>query len=147
VDLSAIGRDRLAFVLETDAALDLDIEAHEAKAAAAAEEPAPEQRPKCITTYTGAGSPALKVPAVTLAEKPKRGGNAEGRAGWKEPTWKSPISSLEMAEKLWAGWRMFKGQSNGGGRQTRRLIAELRRASSSFRAQGATFNPCRGGRR
>ncbi|WP_026368215.1 hypothetical protein [Aminiphilus circumscriptus] len=45
--------DRLAFLLETDAALDLDFEALEAQGEAAAEEPSPEQRPKYITNYIG----------------------------------------------------------------------------------------------
>ncbi|MCK7511746.1 MAG: DNA adenine methylase [Desulfobacterales bacterium] len=51
--LFATDRDRLAFLLETDAALDLDFEALEAQAEAAAEEPSPEERPKYITNYIG----------------------------------------------------------------------------------------------
>ena len=53
MELFATDRDRLAFLLETDAALDLDFEALEAQAEAAAEEPSPEQRPKYITNYIG----------------------------------------------------------------------------------------------
>jgi adenine-specific DNA methylase len=53
MELFATDRERLAFLLETDAALDLDFEALEAQAEAAAEEPSPEQRPKYITNYIG----------------------------------------------------------------------------------------------
>jgi len=53
MDLFATDRDRLAFLLETNAALDLDFEALEAQAEASAEEPSPEQRPKYITNYIG----------------------------------------------------------------------------------------------
>jgi len=53
MELFATDRERLAFLLETDAALDLDFEALEAQAEAAAEEPSPEQRPKYITNYVG----------------------------------------------------------------------------------------------
>lgn len=51
--LFATDRNRLAFLLETDAALDLDFEALKAQAEAAAEEPSPEQWPKYITSYIG----------------------------------------------------------------------------------------------
>ena len=54
MELFATDRDRLAFLLETDAALDLDFEALEAQAEAAAEEPSPEQRPKYITLTSSA---------------------------------------------------------------------------------------------
>jgi Asp-tRNA(Asn)/Glu-tRNA(Gln) amidotransferase A subunit family amidase len=53
MELFSTDRERLAFLLETDAALDLDFEALEAQAEAAAEEPSPEQRPKYITNYIG----------------------------------------------------------------------------------------------
>ena len=53
MELFATDRERLAFLLETDDALDLDFEALEAQAEAAAEEPSPEQRPKYITNYIG----------------------------------------------------------------------------------------------
>jgi adenine-specific DNA-methyltransferase len=53
MELFATDRERLAFLLETDAALDLDFEALEAQAEAAAEEPSPEERPKYITNYIG----------------------------------------------------------------------------------------------
>jgi len=53
MELFATDRERLAFILETDAALDLDFEALKAQAEAAAGEPSPEQRPKYITNYIG----------------------------------------------------------------------------------------------
>jgi len=53
MELFATDRERLAFLLETDAALDLDFEALDAQAEAAAGEPSPEQRPKYITNYIG----------------------------------------------------------------------------------------------
>ena len=51
--LFATDRERLAFLLETDAALDLDFEAFKPQAEAAAEEPSPEERLKYITNYIG----------------------------------------------------------------------------------------------
>lgn len=53
MELFATDRDRLEFLLETDATLDLDFEALEAQAEAAAEEPSPEQQLKCITNHVG----------------------------------------------------------------------------------------------
>jgi hypothetical protein len=53
MELFATDRERLAFLLETDAALDLDFEALEAQAEAAAEEPSPGEQPKYITNYIG----------------------------------------------------------------------------------------------
>jgi adenine-specific DNA-methyltransferase len=53
MELFATDRERLAFLLETDAALALDFEALEVQAEAAAEEPSPEQRPKYISNYIG----------------------------------------------------------------------------------------------
>ena len=53
MELFATARDRLAFLLETDAAPHMDFEALEAQAGAAAEEPSPEKRPKYITNYIG----------------------------------------------------------------------------------------------
>ena len=51
MELFSNDRDRLAFLLETDAALDLDFDALEAQAKASGEEPA--QRPSYITNYIG----------------------------------------------------------------------------------------------
>jgi len=51
--LFATDRDRLAFLLETDAALDLDFETLEALAGEVPEEQPPEKRPKYITNYIG----------------------------------------------------------------------------------------------
>ncbi|MEJ5377092.1 MAG: hypothetical protein WHX93_10985 [bacterium] len=45
MELFATDRERLAFLLETDAALDLDLEALEAQAEAPAEEPSLQQGP------------------------------------------------------------------------------------------------------
>lgn len=53
MELFATDRDQLGFLLETDAALELDFEALYAQAEAAAEEPSPEERPKYITHYIG----------------------------------------------------------------------------------------------
>ena len=54
MDLFATDRDRLAFLLETDAALDLDFEALEARAGElVTEELPPDKRPKYITNYIG----------------------------------------------------------------------------------------------
>ncbi|MGQ9496265.1 MAG: hypothetical protein ACUVRY_08465 [Thermoanaerobaculaceae bacterium] len=53
MELFATDRDRLAFLLETGAALDLDFEALEVQAEAAAEEPSPKHRPKYITNSIG----------------------------------------------------------------------------------------------
>ncbi len=52
MELFATDRDRLAYLLETDAALDLDFEALEALAGEAADEE-PAQRPSYITNYIG----------------------------------------------------------------------------------------------
>ena len=50
----ATDRDRLAFLLETDAALDLDFQALEALAEEASpEKPSSEEHPKYITNYIG----------------------------------------------------------------------------------------------
>jgi len=43
MELFSTDRDRLTFLLKTDAALDLDFEALEARVGAAAEEPSPER--------------------------------------------------------------------------------------------------------
>ena len=52
MELFASDRDRLAFLLETDAALDLDVESLEAQAGdVSGEEPA--NRPSYITNYIG----------------------------------------------------------------------------------------------
>ena len=54
MDLFATDRDRLAFLLETDAVLDLDFEALEARAGElVTEELPPDKRPKYITNYIG----------------------------------------------------------------------------------------------
>jgi len=53
VELFSTDRDRLAFLLEMDVALDLDLEALEAQAGAAAEEPSPEKRPNYVTNRIG----------------------------------------------------------------------------------------------
>ena len=54
MDLFATDRDRLAFLLETDAALDLDFEALEARAGELVTEELPQAlRPKYITNYIG----------------------------------------------------------------------------------------------
>ena len=53
MELFATDRDRLAFLLETDAALDLDFETLEALAGEVPEEQPPEKRPKYITNYIG----------------------------------------------------------------------------------------------
>jgi len=53
MELFATDRDRLAFLLETDAALDLDFETLEALAGEVSEEQPPEKRPKYITNYIG----------------------------------------------------------------------------------------------
>jgi adenine-specific DNA-methyltransferase len=53
MELFATDRDRLAFLLETDAALDLDFEALEALAGDVSTEQPPEKRPKYITNYIG----------------------------------------------------------------------------------------------
>ncbi|MCP9440821.1 MAG: hypothetical protein NHB36_13155, partial [Nitrospira sp.] len=53
MELFATDRERPAFLLETDAALDLDFEALEAQAEAATVEPRPEKRPKYITNSIG----------------------------------------------------------------------------------------------
>jgi adenine-specific DNA-methyltransferase len=53
MELFATDRDRLAFLLETDAALDLDFEALEAQGRDVSEELPPEKRPKYITNYIG----------------------------------------------------------------------------------------------
>ena len=52
MELFSNDRDRLAFLLETDAALDLDFEALEARGREAADEE-PAQRPSYITNYIG----------------------------------------------------------------------------------------------
>ena len=48
MELFATDRDRLAFLLETDAAIDLDFEALEAQGRDVSEELPPEKRPKYI---------------------------------------------------------------------------------------------------
>ena len=54
MELFATDRERLAFLLETDAALDLDFEALEARAGElVTEELPPDKRPKYITNYIG----------------------------------------------------------------------------------------------
>jgi adenine-specific DNA-methyltransferase len=53
MELFATDRDRLAFLLETDAALDLDFETLEALAGEVSEEQPPEKRPKYITNHIG----------------------------------------------------------------------------------------------
>jgi adenine-specific DNA-methyltransferase len=53
MELFATDLDRLAFLLETDAALDLYFEALEAQGRDVSEELPPEKRPKYITNYTG----------------------------------------------------------------------------------------------
>ena len=54
MELFPTDRDRLAFLLETDAALDLDFEALEAQGEElTTEELPPEKRPKYITNYIG----------------------------------------------------------------------------------------------
>ena len=53
MELFATDRDRLAFLLETDAALDLDFEALEAQGCDVSEELPPGKRPKYITNYIG----------------------------------------------------------------------------------------------
>ncbi|GEM_PF-5351397 len=53
MELFATDRDRLAFLLETDAALDLDFETLEALAGEVPEEQPSEKRPKYITNYIG----------------------------------------------------------------------------------------------
>ncbi|BBO66346.1 hypothetical protein DSCA_02760 [Desulfosarcina alkanivorans] len=54
MELFATDRDRLAFLLETDAALDLDFETLEAQAKeAVTDEASPAKRPKYITNYIG----------------------------------------------------------------------------------------------
>ena len=54
MELFATDRDRLAFLLETDAALDLDFEILEVQAKeAVTDEASPAERPKYITNYIG----------------------------------------------------------------------------------------------
>ncbi|RLB87920.1 MAG: DNA methyltransferase, partial [Deltaproteobacteria bacterium] len=54
MELFATDRDRLAFLLETDAALDLDFETLEAQAKeVVTDEASPAKRPKYITNYIG----------------------------------------------------------------------------------------------
>ena len=64
MELFATDRDRLAFLLETDAALDLDFETLEAQAKeAVTDEASPAKRPKYITNYIGSkGSRKNKFP-------------------------------------------------------------------------------------
>ncbi len=53
MELFATDRDRLAFLLETDAVLNLDFEALEAQGRDVSEELLPEIRPKYITNCIG----------------------------------------------------------------------------------------------
>lgn len=53
MELFATERERLAFLIETDAALDLGFEALEVQVEADVEEPSPEKRPKYITNPIG----------------------------------------------------------------------------------------------
>ncbi len=53
MDMFATDRDRLPFLLETNAALDLDFEALESLAGEVPEEQPLDKRPKYITDYIG----------------------------------------------------------------------------------------------
>ncbi|MGD8843919.1 MAG: hypothetical protein PVI54_00330 [Desulfobacteraceae bacterium] len=68
MELFATDFDRLAFLLETDAALDLYFEALEAQGRDVSEELPPEKRPKYITNYIGSKMKICKVPVIYLLE-------------------------------------------------------------------------------